>query len=153
MTRCWCEMVNGRRHVADGCPTHDVRRLGSPAGTPTETGRPTGLTGSASSAGTGEEANARTPAGEPNRFLLARLAWLEDERRKLRRRLRAVENSREMWRVRAGVRPRVAADRVLDIPRHGTRTSYNRGCQCVPCRQAESEYQHNRYLRTKAANG
>lgn len=20
---CWCEIVNGKRHVADGCPTHD----------------------------------------------------------------------------------------------------------------------------------
>ena len=22
--RCWCEIVNGRRHIADGCPTHDA---------------------------------------------------------------------------------------------------------------------------------
>ena len=26
-TRCWCEYVNGRRHVADGCPTHDRERF------------------------------------------------------------------------------------------------------------------------------
>src|SRR5690349_13592760 len=33
---CWCEIIHGRRHVADGCPTHDsdtsVRPQEAPGG-------------------------------------------------------------------------------------------------------------------------
>jgi hypothetical protein len=33
---------------------------------------------------------------------------------------------------------------------HGTRSRYTAGCRGAACRQAESEYQHERYLRSKA---
>jgi hypothetical protein len=36
---------------------------------------------------------------------------------------------------------------------HGTRSRYTAGCRGDACRQAESEYQHDRYLRSKAHTG
>lgn len=35
---------------------------------------------------------------------------------------------------------------------HGTRSRYTAGCRGDACRQAESAYQHDRYLRSKAAS-
>ena len=29
MDPCWCELVYGKRHVADGCPTRDVTSSGT----------------------------------------------------------------------------------------------------------------------------
>lgn len=83
--------------------------------------------------------------------LAARVSELEEERRRLQRRLYRVQRSRDLWRVRAGVRPRVVTDRIVDGANHGTRSAYNRGCQCAKCRAAESAYQRARYLRSKAA--